>query len=155
MLFSKRPVFRLMGAALIGGTMFMSPAGAQTDTPSDLLFVLDSSNSMWGQIDGTAKAEIARSAFEGFVAGLPDGTRAGVMAYGHRRKADCGDVETLVPVSELDRSKLVQSVKALTPRGKTPITETLRQAAELLAQNDRPGPRSTVLCSRILIAALG
>ncbi|WP_081713191.1 MULTISPECIES: VWA domain-containing protein [unclassified Labrenzia] len=139
MLFSKRPVFRLMGAALIGGTMFMSPAGAQTDTPSDLLFVLDSSNSMWGQIDGTAKAEIARSAFEGFVAGLPDGTRAGVMAYGHRRKADCGDVETLVPVSELDRSKLVQSVKALTPRGKTPITETLRQAAELLAQNDRPG----------------
>ncbi|GAB2186480.1 VWA domain-containing protein [Roseibium sp. LAB1] len=114
-------------------------ASAQTDAPSDLLFVLDSSNSMWGQIDGTAKAEIARSAFEGFVADLPDGTMAGVMAYGHRRKADCGDVETLVPVSELDRAKLVQSVKALTPRGKTPITETLRQAAELLAQNDRPG----------------
>ena len=127
---SMQPVFRLLGAALIGGAMVMTPARAQTDTSPDLLFVLDSSNSMWGQIDGTAKAEIARSAFEGFVAGLPDGTRAGVMAYGHRRKVDCGDVETLVPVSDLDRAKLVESVKALTPRGKTPITETLRQAAE-------------------------
>ncbi|WP_346912308.1 VWA domain-containing protein [uncultured Roseibium sp.] len=130
-----RRFFRRLGTALLGSVLVAGSARAEPD----YLFVLDSSNSMWGQIDGTSKAEIAKSAFRDLVADLPENAHAGLMAYGHRRKADCGDVETLVPISQLDRMHLMQSVEALKPRGKTPITETLRQAAELLASKDRAG----------------
>ncbi len=131
--------YRRLRSALAGVCLGLSaPALAQDSTP-DMMFVLDLSNSMWGQIDGTSKVEIAKEAFSDFLEELPDGVNAGVMAYGHRRKADCQDVETLVPVSPLDRSRLAASVQALKPRGKTPITDALRLAAEELGSRDRAG----------------
>lgn len=102
------------------------------------MFVVDFSNSMWGQIDGTAKVEIAKKAFSGFVDTLPEGSQAGLMTYGHRRKSDCGDVETLIAVSPLNREKMKSAITTLKPRGKTPITDALRMAAKDLGINDRP-----------------
>ncbi len=135
MIFKNMTKFKLVAAFLVTVVSPAVPAAAQQAESPDLLFVMDASNSMWGQIDGVSKSEIARSAFRELVADLPDDTRAGVMAYGHRRKADCGDVETLVPVSALNRETLIESVEALKPRGKTPITESLRAAADLLSKS--------------------
>ncbi|SHM92953.1 vWA domain-containing protein [Roseibium suaedae] len=128
----------VLALALAGLGQFSVVTRAE-DTRPDMMFVLDLSNSMWGQINGTAKVEIAKDAFSGFLGELPDGVNAGLMAYGHRRKSDCGDVETLVPVTPLDRGKLEASVKSLKPRGKTPITEALRMAAQELGSRDKPG----------------
>src|SRR5690554_1629520 len=51
-----------------------------------------------GQIDGVAKITIAREVVQGLLDDLPAERRLGLVAYGHNRKGDCGDIQTLVPV---------------------------------------------------------
>lgn len=128
---------RLALAALFTAILPLPLAGAQESQP-DTLVVIDMSNSMWGRIDGTAKVEIAREALATLADSLPDGAPTGLMAYGHRRTGDCGDVQLVQPVTPLDRAALSRAVAAMKPRGKTPITEALRQAAATLNANDRP-----------------
>jgi Ca-activated chloride channel family protein len=61
------------------------------------IIVLDASGSMWGQIDGRAKLEIAREALGSVLSGMDPATEIGLMAYGHREKGSCEDIELVVP----------------------------------------------------------
>ncbi len=115
--------------ALAGG-----PAGAQDATPAPLLLIFDASGSMWGQIEGENKIVIARQVLGELVDGLPDVSEVGLVAYGHRQKGDCDDIETLVPLGTLDKAALKETVNALNPKGKTPITRSVQQAFDTLRQ---------------------
>ena len=110
-----------------------NPADAVIETPKGpmkVMVVMDSSGSMWGQIDGKSKRDIARAAVREMVSANPDLGAAGLLAYGHRRKGDCADIELLrqpgasVPFPDI--------VDTLTPIGKTPLTAAVRQAADEL-----------------------
>ncbi|TFW28189.1 VWA domain-containing protein [Massilia arenosa] len=113
------------------------PAGAAT-APAPTMLVLDASNSMWGQIGGVSKFDIARKSLASFVGALPAGQPIGLTAYGHRRKDDCLDVETVLPVGVLDKSRLDAALKPLAPRGKTPLARAIAQAAETLDYKKQP-----------------
>lgn len=53
------------------------------DGPRDVMVVFDMSGSMWGQVDGVAKVEIARDAFGGLISDWnASNTNAGLIAYG-------------------------------------------------------------------------
>lgn len=106
----------------------------QSDSASNLLFILDASGSMWGRIDGTPKIAIAKDVMSQLIADLPDNSRTGLMAYGHRRKGDCADIESLVELVPLDRSAMNKRIQGLNALGKTPITEAVTQAVEQLRQ---------------------
>ncbi|MEE4282393.1 MAG: VWA domain-containing protein [Pseudomonadales bacterium] len=97
----------------------------------DTLFVLDASGSMWGQIDGINKIVIAKDVMEELVWGLPDTQRIGLVAYGHRKKADCADIETLSQVGAT-REAVVKQLRAVSPKGKTPLTASVAHAATAL-----------------------
>ena len=112
---------------------------------ANLLFILDSSNSMWGQVNGVAKIETAKSALTSLITDLPPETRVGFMAYGHRRSGDCGDVELLTPVAEGSAEEIIGELAALTPKGKTPIATSLEASAA--AFEGLEGPKSVVLIS--------
>lgn len=101
------------------------------------ILVMDASNSMWGQIDGTAKIEIAREAVTGLLDRWNPGVELGLMAYGHRREGDCTDIELVAPVGA-ERSAVAAALADLTPRGKTPMTDAVAQAAEALSYADTP-----------------
>ncbi len=60
-----------------------------------IMFILDASGSMWGQVEGTAKIAIAKEVMTELIRDFPDDAEAGLVAYGHRRKGDCNDVEEL------------------------------------------------------------
>jgi Ca-activated chloride channel family protein len=105
---------------------FVPPAGA-----ADLVLVLDASGSMWGQIEGENKIVIARRVLGDLIDGLPEGGRVGLIAYGHRSEGDCNDIETVVPLSPLDGSKLKATIDGLNPKGKTPITRSVEQAFDV------------------------
>lgn len=49
----------------------------------DAILVLDASGSMWGEVSGRYKIEIAREVVADVVATLPENTRLGLMVYGH------------------------------------------------------------------------
>ncbi|WP_306027301.1 VWA domain-containing protein [Stappia sp. MMSF_3263] len=114
------------------------PGNGLSPRGSDLLFVLDGSGSMWGQVDGVAKITTAKQALKGLVSDLPPETNVGLMAYGHRREGDCSDTEILYPVSNFDTELLKPVIEAVTPRGKTPIAAALQQAASAMPASDRP-----------------
>ena len=121
------------------------PAFAQQQPGSDLLLILDASGSMWGRAGGEIKIVTARKVLGELASKLPDGTQVGLIAYGHRREADCADIETVVPMGPLDRASLAGKVQALNPKGKTPVTQSIEQA--VAAAKTRGKPTTIVLLS--------
>lgn len=101
-------------------------------TANDTMIVLDGSGSMWGQIEGEAKISIAKTVVRNILTEWDNDIGLGLIAYGHRREGDCGDIETLVPVATGTADSVSTKIKALNPKGKTPITQSLRQAATAL-----------------------
>ncbi|GJL95624.1 MAG: hypothetical protein DHS20C05_20290 [Hyphococcus sp.] len=103
----------------------------ESSTPKDAILILDASGSMWGQIDGVNKIVIAKDVVEGLVRSLPAEQRLGFVAYGHRKKGDCSDIQTLANVGG-DRDKVITALRGLTPTGKTPLTKSVEHAANEL-----------------------
>ena len=106
-----------------------SPAFAQS---TDAILILDASGSMWGQVDDQTKIAAARRAVDSILSKWKPSDRLGLIAYGHRAKADCKDIEMVVPVSRFDPARIKSAVNGLNPKGKTPIAELLRAAASSL-----------------------
>ena len=115
-----------------------SGADASSQAPGNIMFILDVSGSMWGQVDGRSKIEIARESMAAVIESLPAGINAGLTAYGHRREGDCTDVEELVPLQPLDRELLISHINELTPLGKTPITHSIEVVARTLRTLETP-----------------
>ena len=100
------------------------------------IIVLDASGSMWGQIDGRPKLEIAREALGTVLAGIPAKTEIGLMAYGHREKGNCADIELVVPPGPGTAKAITDAANAMQFLGKTPLTEAVRQAAAALKSTE-------------------
>ncbi|MFU8764140.1 MAG: vWA domain-containing protein [Haliea sp.] len=109
----------------------------QAGAAQNLLFILDASGSMWGRVDGEPKIVLARDVLSELVTSLPDATNAGLIAYGHNRKGDCDDIETLVPVAPLRREALIAQIGSLNPKGMTPITGAIAEATVLLRKMEQ------------------
>ena len=117
----------LLATAVLATTGLYAARPAQPKT----MLVLDASGSMWGQIDGKPKIAIAREAVAEMLDGW-NGGDLGLMAYGHRRKGDCGDIEVLQAIGPNTAAGIRRQVNALNPKGMTPISASVRQAAEQL-----------------------
>src|ERR1041385_5963383 len=96
--------------------------------PPGALFILDASGSMWGKVEGKAKIEVARAVMGDLMTSLDPGVRVGLVAYGHRSKEDCKDIEVVAPVGT-DRAMISKVVNGLQPKGKTPISDSIRLAS--------------------------
>ncbi len=96
------------------------------------MLVLDASGSMMGQINGKAKITIAREVVDDMLKSWNPDNQIGLVSYGHRKKGDCSDIETLIPVGKLDVNAFNNVVNSLTPKGKTPLSAAVRVAAEKL-----------------------
>ncbi len=96
--------------------------------PDAIELVFDMSGSMWEQIQGKSKIEIARDVLASLVQGFPKDVNFALRVYGHRSKSDCKDSELLVPFGKLDTEAVKQKVNALKPKGMTLIDFSLREA---------------------------
>ena len=113
-----------------------APAAAQA--ADDVLIVYDASGSMWGQIDGISKMEIAQEVLGDLVDDWSEGTNLGLIAYGHRREADCGDIETLIAPGPVDANAFMATVNRISPKGRTPLSAAVKQAADVLSYQSNP-----------------
>ncbi|MCB9035695.1 MAG: VWA domain-containing protein [Lewinellaceae bacterium] len=114
--------------------LFYLSAQDKQAPPSPILFIYDASGSMWGQMEGKTKMEIAAGVLSATVNGLPDGQKAGLVAYGHREKGDCEDVEFLVDLENDDKARVTQALKDIKPLGKTPLAYSARLAIDRLRE---------------------
>jgi Mg-chelatase subunit ChlD len=93
--------------------------------------VVDASRSMWGQIDGVSKMQIAKETLEDVSYGLPRGLDLSLRAYGNTSASEannCADSSLLVPFSEMNRDDIRGAIAGLKPTGQTPIAYALNQA---------------------------
>ena len=125
--------------ALFASTLLLAAASATASDPKQprTIIVMDGSGSMWGQIDGKPKLEIARATVADVVGKLPANQTLGLIAYGHRRKGDCKDIELIVPPAPGTTSKVLNAVNNMRFVGMTPLSEAVRQAAQALRHTEQ------------------
>ncbi|TPK68947.1 VWA domain-containing protein [Mesorhizobium sp. B2-4-15] len=97
-----------------------------------VIIILDASGSMWAQIDGKPKLEIARESLRTVLQSVPAEDEIGFMAYGHREKGSCDDIQLIVPPQAGSASAITAAADSLKFLGKTPLTAAVKQAAEAL-----------------------
>jgi Ca-activated chloride channel homolog len=107
-----------------------------------VILVLDASGSMWGQINGRAKMDIAKDVVGKVLSTWKPEDDLGLVVYGHREKGSCTDIETMLPAGPLNANEYMSPVKSLVPKGKTPMTQAVKQAAEALKWTEQ---KSTVI----------
>lgn len=125
-------VFSTIAALALGVTSLSAAESAKA------ILILDASGSMWGVINGRTKIEIAREAVAKVVEGLDPSVQLGLMAYGHRRKGDCEDIELLIPPGPVNKQAFLDKVNSLKPLGNTPLTKAVEMAADILKSNENP-----------------
>jgi len=94
------------------------------------MIVFDASGSMWGQISGKPKIEIAREVLQDVLSKWNPDTDLGLTVYGHRFRGDCNDIQTLIPISKVNKNRMIKAVMSIQPKGKTPISKSLRIVAD-------------------------
>ncbi|MCH2066837.1 MAG: VWA domain-containing protein [Shimia sp.] len=105
------------------------------DNPAAIV-VMDGSGSMWGQIEGVAKITIAQQVMGELMTTLPADLDLGLTVYGHRRKGDCSDIETVVLPGPDTRAAITTAVNGITPKGKTPMADAVVAAAKALRHTE-------------------
>ena len=113
------------------------PAPARAPKPAPIgpekaMLVLDGSGSMWGKLGEQSKMQMAREAAAQIAGELPEGTHLGLMAFGHRNKTACDDIEILQPPGPDTRAAIPDAADQIKPTGKTPLTAAVRRAAKSL-----------------------
>jgi len=115
------------------------------ETFPEVMFILDASGSMWGKVEDQTKIEAARSVMIKTVPALPPEVKVGLAVYGHRRKGDCSDIEILIPSGSTDRDGLLTYVSKISPKGMTPIADSIKMVSDTLKTNE--GETTIVLVS--------
>jgi Ca-activated chloride channel homolog len=126
--------------AAIATCLFLSMAAAYSADRA--IIVLDASGSMWGQIDGKPKLQIARETLRTVLQSVPADMELGLMAYGHREKGSCEDIELIVPPRAGTSNEIIDAADKMKFLGKTPLTAAVKQAAEALKYTEE---KSTVI----------
>ena len=117
---------------LLAGLMAVIVLSLPAVAADRAIIILDASGSMWAQINGKARIDIARETLKDVLAGVPDTLELGFMAYGHRSKGDCNDIEMLVEPAAGTADAIASAAAQLNPKGKTPLSASVKMAAEEL-----------------------
>ncbi|QFT95240.1 von Willebrand factor type A domain protein (plasmid) [Roseovarius sp. THAF9] len=130
---------RRKGLAALTVASIATAAAAQDGSTT---IVLDGSGSMWGQIDGVAKITIAQGALRELLGTIPEDATLGLVAYGHRERGQCADIQTLVSPDAGTRERILAQLDVIQPKGKTPLSDAVLHAAEGLVYTEE---RATVI----------
>ena len=109
--------------------------GANPALAARLEIILDVSGSMRAPLGGETKMDAARKAIRATADGIAPGSVVALRLYGHRvpqekKDESCRDTELVVGFQPLDKADFLGKVERATPRGQTPLTYSLEQAAQ-------------------------
>lgn len=127
------------GSAATAGAGTGAGAGddpAKRTGNSAAVLVLDASGSMWGQLhDGASKISVAWDVVGDYLRTRDASAPLAVIAYGHRRRSDCTDIEVIAPSGRHDPESLTARLLQLSPRGMTPIADSLLAATRQIPRD--------------------
>ncbi len=99
-----------------------------------ILFLLDASGSMLAKWENSDRMEVAKTLLAHLVDSLQgyDNVEVALRVYGHqfgRERNDCKDTKLEVPFAARNTQAIKSKLQQIVPRGNTPITYSLEQAA--------------------------
>lgn len=116
----------------------LAPAIAIAQEPkSSMVVVFDASGSMYGRVGTDIKIDAAKSVLRDVLKDVPTQVEVGLVVYGHRRPGDCADIETIALLGT-NPADIATRAQSISPKGRTPIADSLRAAAKLFAGKDTP-----------------
>ncbi len=135
-----------MAALLAGLALAIAPAHGQTQ-PADAnapsakraIVVLDSSAAMLAPLETFKKYYLVRKDLQAALTNPLAGVDVGLLAYGHRRRSACDDVELLRPVEPFDARVFFRGLTSVRPKGRSPLAAALRVAGDALPVGGRQG----------------
>src|SRR4029078_7182531 len=138
---------RPVAAALLA--LFAGPAAAQTGDETripcteDAMIVFDASGSMAGNtvqglFSDITRIDEVRKALGEVLPGITKFRKVGLITYGPGPYGQC-NVDLAFPPIPNAADRIMSVVNALNPAGKTPLTEAVRQAAEVLDYKTEKG----------------
>ncbi len=121
---------------------FFKNAEPQPYTKTRILFVLDGSYSMYGNLDKNSKISVAKQLLSRMVDSLSQEKHVeiGLRAYGHQSnkyKQDCKDTRLEVGFRPKNEEAIVEAIKDIEPKGTTPIAYSLKEAAQDFPESRR------------------
>jgi Ca-activated chloride channel family protein len=138
-------VLALAAAALFvgAGTQGVAEDKQQSPCTEDAMLVFDASGSMAGNLNqgiATTMPRIneVRAALAKVLPSITRYRRVGLITYGPGPYQQCNVQLALKPMPDAG-ALILQEVNALNPAGKTPMTEAVEQAAEVLDYRNKPG----------------
>ncbi len=127
---------------LIGSLFLSLLAHAQNSPSKPIIFITDASGSMWQKVDGEFKITMAREVLADLVGEMPAEQEIGLVAYGHRQKGECADIEEILPSSNKDKTAFTKALNDLNPLGKTPLAQS---ALKVINQLKASGESATII----------
>ncbi len=111
---------------------------AQEKPLTRILFVFDGSQSMFGQMDGKMKIDVAKKLLNELLDSLKyvDHLELALRAYGHQSQyvsnsmRDCKDTKLEVPFYKGNIPNIKNKLQLIQPKGTTPIAYSLEQSAK-------------------------
>jgi hypothetical protein len=119
-----------LALAVLCAPLMAAVPGSPVKMKTNVLFIIDSSGSMWERIDGEPKVIGGRKILSDVLKDLPPDANLGLLTFGHRRKSDCSDIELVAPIGSKNADEIVKIANSLKPKGTTPLSASLLQAAE-------------------------
>lgn len=138
-----RQTFALRCLILITAALASSPAvsdDAADQCQSDAMIVFDASGSM-GATDYAVKLpRIARvkNAMQTVIPEVAPLRRLGLIVYGEGAYNDCDSIELRLRPTPDAADTLLNAIKKINPRGRTPLTRSVELAAEELDYRNKP-----------------
>jgi len=120
---------------LISFFLIMGQLCAQSQEKA-IVYVLDGSGSMWGKMQKTTKIAIAKDVMKQLSMEHTSNERIGLVAYGHRTKGDCEDVEYLIRPQSHTHATFAAEIDKINPTGMTPLAKAAKMLIDDLSETN-------------------
>ncbi|MCC5920678.1 MAG: VWA domain-containing protein [Cyclobacteriaceae bacterium] len=138
-------VFLLFFIFLTVGANFLKAQQRPSQAPPEktrVLFVFDASGSMFAEMDGKLRINVAKRLLMDMVDSLrvDKNLELALRVYGHQfpaRQRNCEDSKLEVAFSPNNHDQIIQRVRTLDPKGNTPIAYSLLEAAKDFPKDDK------------------
>jgi Ca-activated chloride channel family protein len=134
--------FTAIAAVAVGSlTAFSGVLRAQQPCTEDVMIVFDASRSMAassGEKSGLRRIDAVRGALARVLPQVSKRRHIGLITYGPGRRDACSNISLELRPSEDAAEKIMSRIDRLQPDGKTPLTTSVRRAAEVLDFRNRP-----------------
>jgi Ca-activated chloride channel family protein len=123
----------LLSVCLVCASAFGQSQPPKSENSTRILIIFDASNSMYGHWQSDTKINIAKRLLNNILDSIStiENLQLALRVFGDLKDfppQDCNDTRLVVPFSEGNAKKIAHFIKYLTPRGTTPIANTLAAA---------------------------